>query len=278
VTSDPPNLPTPEQAIALLKRGLDKALQMVAAQYVMPICWIAAERRRPLVLGNGTAFMLDAGGGPFIVTAHHVYSEYCAARSQRPDTVCLLGNMIRFPLEQRLIASDPVYDVATFKVLPEEVESSKRDGKVVLTGSQSTWPPNPPDTGRGVFFVGFPGDGRHLRPYKGGGLVEIDWTGYTALAIATSVSPAGITVLLEHDAKYDVGGRTKIPPDWALGGCSGAPLLTLVDHNDVYSWRLGGVIYESSETIVKVARADCLNADGSLNPYPDPMAYKSRHT
>ena len=35
-TPDPPQ-PTREQAIALLRRGLDKALQMVAAQYVMPI-------------------------------------------------------------------------------------------------------------------------------------------------------------------------------------------------------------------------------------------------
>jgi hypothetical protein len=76
----------------------------------------------------------------------------------------------------------------------------RRDGKFVLTGSQSKWPPNPPDVGRGVFFVGFPGDGRQMRPYRGGNLVEIDWTGYTALAIATSVSTTGITVVLEHDA------------------------------------------------------------------------------
>ena len=115
-----------------------------------------------------------------------------------------------------------------------------------------------------------------MRPYRGGGLVEIDWTGYTALAIATSVSASGITVVLEHDTACDVGGRSAIPSDWALGGCSGAPLLTLVDHSSIYSWRLGGVIYESTQTIVKVARADCLNPDGTLNPYPDPMAYRKR--
>jgi hypothetical protein len=85
--------------------------------------------------------------------------------------------MIRYPLEQRLIASDPIYDVATFKVLPSEVENFRRGGKFVLTGSQRTWPPKPPELERGVFFVGFPGDGRHMRPYKGGSLVEIDWTG-----------------------------------------------------------------------------------------------------
>jgi hypothetical protein len=54
------------------------------------------------------------------------------------------------------------------------------------------------------------------------------------------------------------------------------PLLTLVDHNSIYTWRLGGIIYESSQTIVNVARADCLNQDRTLNPYPDPMAYRAR--
>jgi hypothetical protein len=274
--SESPSQPTRDEAIALFRKGLDQALQMAAAQYVMPICWVSAEKGRPLILGNGSAFMVDAGAGPFLVTANHVYAEFCAARAARPDTVCLLGDMARFPLDQRLIASDSVYDVASFRVAAQEVEGFRRYGKFVLTGSQLKWPPNPPQPERGVFFVGFPGNGRAMRPYRGGGLVEVDWTGYTALAIATSVSDANITVLLEHDAHYDVGGRSRIPPDWALGGCSGAPLLTLVDHQNVYSWRLGGVIYESSETIVKVARADCLNPDGSINPYPDPMAYRSR--
>ncbi len=268
--------PDREQAIALLKRGFDKALQMVAAQYVMPICWISAENRRPLILGSGSAFMVDPGGGPFLVTAHHVYAEFCAARAARTDTVCIIEELTKFPLDQRLIASDPIYDVATFKITAGEIALLKRSEKFVLTGSQETWPPNPPELERGVFFVGFPGDGRQMRPYRGGGLVEIDWTGYTALAIATSVSAAGITVVLEHDTEFDVGSRQSIPPDWALGGCSGAPLLTLVDHNSIYSWRLGGIIYESSQTIVKVARADCLNPDGTLNPYPDPMAYRTR--
>jgi hypothetical protein len=116
-----------------------------------------------------------------------------------------------------------------------------------------------------------------MRPYRGQNLVEIDWTGYTALAIASSVSETGITLVLEHDPQFDVGYRPKIPPDWALGGCSGAPLLTLVEHNSVMSWRLGGVIYESSETIIKVSRADCLNADGTLIPYPDPNTYVAFH-
>jgi hypothetical protein len=268
---------TREEAIDLLRGGLAEALQMAAAQYVLPICWIAAESGRPLILGNGSAFMLDGGAGALLVTANHVYEEYRSACLKRPDTACILGDTGRFPLEQRLIAQDPIYDVATFRLSTADVEAHRRYGKFVLTGSQTTWPPKPPQSGRGVFFVGFPGDGRQMRPYCGQSLVEIDWTGYTALAVASSVSETGITVVLEHDSQIDVGHRPKIPPDWALGGCSGAPLLTLVDHNSVFSWRLGGVIYESSETIIKASRANCLNADGTLNPYPDPNAYVALH-
>ena len=77
---------------------------------------------------------------------------------------------------------------------------------------------------------------------------RLDWLyGTRYLAIATSVSTAGITVVLEHDTGYDVGSRASIPSDLALGGCSGAPLLTLVEQNSIYSWRLGGIIYESSQ-------------------------------
>lgn len=67
--------------------------------------------------------------------------------------------------------------------------------------------------------------------------------------------------------------RAEPPPLWAMGGCSGAPLLTFVEHRSVFSWRLGGVIYESESMFVKAARADCLNPDGTINRYPNPMEY-----
>ena len=69
MTTAPPT--TREQAIALFKKGFDKVLQMVPAQYAMPICWFAAEKGRPLILGNGSSFMVDPRGGSFLVTAHH---------------------------------------------------------------------------------------------------------------------------------------------------------------------------------------------------------------
>ncbi|MES0404065.1 MAG: hypothetical protein ABUJ93_11280, partial [Hyphomicrobium sp.] len=72
--------PSREEAIALLKGGLGKALVNVAANYVMPIYWVAAQDGQPLIPGNGSAFLLDAGQGPFLVTAGHVFEGYRRCR------------------------------------------------------------------------------------------------------------------------------------------------------------------------------------------------------
>jgi hypothetical protein len=59
-----------------------------------------------------------------------------------------------------------------------------------------------------------------------------------------------------------------------MAGCSGAPILTFVQHRGVFSWRLGGVVNEAMDGIVKAARADCINPDGSINAHPDLNAYR----
>lgn len=266
----------------MLQDGLGKQLQLIAASYVIPICWIASQNGLPKMLDSGSAFMIDCGAGPFVVTANHVYQGYLRDREIYNDAVCLLGE-IKINLEERFISSDAAYDVATFHILDSEILALKKgeNSKIVLTGSQKAWPPKPPEVGKGVFFVGFPGGGRKLRPYKGDSEVHIDWLGYTALATASSVSDANITLFFNHQSSIDIGKRDSAPSDVELGGCSGAPILTLVENASIFTWRLGGIIYESgtmcgSTKIIKAARADCLNADGTVNRHPDPMAYSNR--
>src|SRR5205823_3234696 len=150
----------------------------------------------PLILGNGSAFLIDCGAGPFAVTAGHVYEEFCRAWAARADTVCLLSDM-RFDLVGRCIAHDVAYDVATFRVTTDEISTLRRNAKYVLTGNVKAWPPAPPTVGCGVFFIGFPGDGRSIRPFRRKSLVEIDWDGYTFLAVADSVSETGITLVFQ---------------------------------------------------------------------------------
>lgn len=269
-----PEQPTKEEAIQLMKAGLDMALTETAASYVIPVLWITARDGKPHILDNGSAFMLDCGQGPFLVTNNHVLEGYRVARETYRDTVCVLGD-IRFDLQERLISGDCAWDIATFRITADEIDRLKTyaGGKFVLTGSQKSWPPSPPTIGRGVFFVGFPGDGRSLRPYRGDSLVDVNWRGYAALAVATSVSETDITLHFDHDAHVDIGRRPTAPQDGALGGCSGAPLLTFVEQNGVYSWRLGGVIYEAGGQFLKASLASCLNPDGTVNTFPDLMAY-----
>jgi hypothetical protein len=271
----PPGQPTRDQAIAMMRGGLAAVMRDIAAGYVIPLFWIIARGGKPVILDNGSAFLLDCGTGPFLVTANHVYLGFLDAKQEHTGVVSMVGN-VHFDLAERMIAADRPYDVATFRVMPDEVERLKKyaNGKRVLIGSQATWPPGPPQRERGVFFVGFPGDGRKMRPYRGGGKVEIDWDAYTALAIADSVSETGITLVFDHDPELDVARRSAVPNDWALGGCSGSPLLTFVEERGVFSWRLGGIVYESNSLLLKASRADCLNPDGTISRYPDPMAYR----
>jgi hypothetical protein len=265
-----------DEAVQLMRGGLAKALQDAAAQYVMPICWVYADGGRPCIPDSGSAFVLDCGGGPFLVTAAHVYDGFRQVRAEHPDTVCILDGL-KIPLHERLIASDPAYDVATFRLRADEIEALRRDHrKVPLTGSQKTWPPAPPTIEKGVFFVGFPGDGRSMRPYRGRSVVEIDWDAYTALVTARGVSDTDITLVFDDGETYETGTFKPRPEDWALGGCSGAPLLTFVEQAGIFSWRLGGVIYEANSVILKASRADCLNSDGSINPFPNAMAYQKQ--
>lgn len=267
--------PTCDEASALLRGGLAGLMCKIAASYVFPIFWITALDGRPLVLDNGSCFLLDCGQGPFLVTANHVFQGYRAAKQKYKDTVCIVGDVIFDPVS-RLIAYDSAYDVATFRVLKEEIAklAAYANGKLILRGNQASWPPEPPTINRGVFFVGFPGDGRAMKPYMGKSVLEIVWTGYSSLAVASGVSTTDITLVFEHDQEFDVGLRPAIPNDWALGGCSGAPLLTFVDQQGIFSWRLGGIIYESSGLILKASRADCLNPDGTVKVSPNLMAYQ----
>ncbi|WP_170302858.1 trypsin-like peptidase domain-containing protein [Reyranella soli] len=271
--SDDGDQPTRQEAEQLLRSGLAKAMRETAAQYSVPLAWVYADQGRPVVPSNGSAFLLDCGEGPFLVTADHVLAGFLKDKADHADAKAILGETV-IPLDERIIARDRAHDVATLRVTAVEVADLKRYGKVPLTGSQSKWPPAPPCVDRGVFFVGFPGgEGRKVE-WKGGGRVDIEFEAYTALAVASSVSATGLSLLFEHEQSFDAGLRPRMPTRDNMGGCSGAPILTFVEQRRVFSWRLGGVVNEAVDGLVKAARADCINPDGTLNAHPDPLAYR----
>ncbi len=112
--------------------GKEAALAAVAG-YAVPIFWLAPpgdgrEGDRNGRVRNGTLFVVDAGMGPFAVTANHVYEGYVAAKAKHSGTRCRVlpkpDGRGRAPLafdpEARLIDRIRDPDIATFGITVRE--------------------------------------------------------------------------------------------------------------------------------------------------------------
>jgi len=112
----------PEEAKALIAGDFGKELLKAACAYCHPLFWaVRADSGLWKIKANGTAFFLDCGEGPFLVTAAHVYEEYASdLEKEKGDVVCSLGN-VPFRMEERLIAclGQATLDIATFAVNEE---------------------------------------------------------------------------------------------------------------------------------------------------------------
>lgn len=261
-----------EEATALLRSGLGEAELKMVASFVAPIFWARPAPGGGVEIDNGSIFFLDCGDGCFGVTAAHVITGrggYREATERDLRTVCQIYSE-PFNPEERLIDLDDEVDVATFKVSRDEVRSF---GRTVLTGHQSSWPPAPPQEGRGVLFAGFPGCERRLV-----GPREIDWGIYGACGIATSVSDRDVSCQFEREHWIDVMGKGLPPEGFKMGGVSGGPLLTIVEHKGIRSHRLAGVIYEGPHPdqeedpattfgleVLRARRADFIFPDGMID-------------
>lgn len=248
---------TKNEAVALLKGPYGREIANVATSYTSVIFWGTLNPHSgDTQIGNGSVFFLDCGEGVFAVTADHVYQAYLERKELEPNLICQIGN-VPFAPETRLIDQDPILDVATFRIDEREIVA---DGKVVHRPGPSTWPPKPPEIGKGVFFAGFP---RVHRSQNGPRTFE--WGSYIGVTTATSVTDQYIACQFDRQEMVDMFG-TGLPPEkqW-LGGLSGAPLWTLVQ-TDIFSWRLGGVIYQYSSEfeILYARRSGCIARDGHL--------------
>jgi hypothetical protein len=61
---------------------------------------------------------------------------------------------------------------------------------------------------------------------------------------ATEVTDRVITCQFDRQQWIDHLGNGLPPEGYDQGGLSGAPLLTLVENNNVFSWRLGGSFFK----------------------------------
>ena len=109
------------------------------------------------LLNKGTVFFVDAGSGPFGVTAHHVIDGLRRAKRSYGDVSVQLGNISLDPSEM-LLGDDPARDVATFRIPERAIASLGKRPHV----NPRKWPPSRPQEHKGVFFGGYRGPEGHI--------------------------------------------------------------------------------------------------------------------
>jgi hypothetical protein len=187
-----------EERKVALESEFGRAFHVSAAEYVTWIIWARAESELTDVLGHASAFMLDRGGGPMLVTAAHVYRKYLDDQRRVGPLHCQVANTtvsdlsahsiacgnLRIPLDE----PDREPDIATFR-LPSSAVG--RIGKRPILALAGDWPP-PPQRGEQVLFGGFPAQERIL--ISAG---RINFGFHSGMTGAASVTDHQITVRLE---------------------------------------------------------------------------------
>jgi hypothetical protein len=266
-----PAVKSEKEARAVISAGLGRAELELATSFTAPLYWIIRETDGKYRVRNGSAFFLDAGAGPFGVTANHVIDGWRQDRAHGNVVALQLGLDLQLDLEEEhaIIAAHQGLDLATFRITANEI---KRIGKQTLTGYQKSWPPGPPEQGRGIYYSGFPA-------------TETIWLSPRAISfgaaagggVASSVSDTDVSMLIEQQSLIGVIGGGSLPENYDFRGISGGPVLTVVETSTIRSWALAGVIYEGPNPsaddaqaiagleIIRARRAHFILPDGQLD-------------
>jgi hypothetical protein len=256
------NAMSDEERKAALSGGLGEMFSEMAHEHVTWIWWTKDTTEPTDILGHGTAFILDRGSGPMLVTAAHVYREYLAHQREHGALYCQVANGHVRDLSVLLIGCGnlhiplgqpaPEPDIATFKMTLEQVS---RVGKTPIQAF-GDWP-RPPVVNQNVMFAGFPG---HERIFVGPS--EINFGFHTGMTGARNVTDRQITLLIQREYLVDWTGHGVPPAGYGLGGISGSPLLVPEYGPKGWYFRLGGVVSEApgprspDEVIFEMVAAD----------------------
>ncbi len=247
----------------MLQGDFGLAIRDLTGSFVAPLFWERLSDKGDVALRNGTAFFLDAGEGVLMVTARHVYEGYLDALHSYPQSICQLGDMPFDPAERLIdLGAEPTEypDIATFRITEDEIRAI---GKAFITGSQSRWPPPPPEKNAGVSFVGFPGGDRRLLSKS-----DIEFGMFPGFLIISDVSDRDVVCAVEEEHLIDSPRyETTAVLSHDVRGISGAPLLTHVDRVGLSTFQLAGVIYQGVNGIFFAARADYILPDGKIRAF-----------
>ncbi|MGD0187899.1 MAG: hypothetical protein ABSC25_21990 [Roseiarcus sp.] len=260
-----------EEAKAIMHGGLGIYELQLVTSFCTPLYWVIRNSDLTFLTRNGTAFFLDAGRGPFGVTACHVIDGWRKSEAENdagPLRLAGQGSSIVLDWDARVIDANTEIDIATFSVTDAEVKTL---GKTVLTGYQKTWPPGPPEVNCGIYYCGYPGVGtRYLSA------TEVVFGAVPGSGIASSVSDKDISTLIEREHLTAALGGGIPPENFDFGGISGGPMITVVQ-SSLRSWALAGVMYQGPNTeadparaiagleIIKARRAHFILPDGCLD-------------
>ena len=252
---------TADEARRLFTGDFGKRLLRASCDYCIPIFWSTPKSGGRRVDNNGTAFVLDCGKGPFVVTAAHVYESYLKRRSECSDICPQLGDLT-FRMEDREIGylGSQALDIVTFSITAEEISLLKRR---VLQGSQADWPPPSAREGDEALFAGFPGLQRIDKSQD-----ECGFGFYASLTPVSSVSERHLGCVFDRLKWVDTFGKGFPGDEYDLGGISGAPVL-VIDESEagILSWHLGGVAYNATNRLGEIMfahHAEFINDDGTL--------------
>ena len=238
----------------------DVALAMIGAanDCIAPFWWGELLQPHGSVKDNGTAFLLDCGEGPFLVTAAHVLDGCIKDLEANPALVAKFGDVLFDPRGQ-IIDIDRDLDIAAIRISDRLVEKSER---TVVRGSQQTWPPVTPQENQLVFFSGYPGQ-EHFPEEE---FIEAFGI-YSSLLKITNVNHRNLSHQIDHTKMEDFIGMGLPPQGYVMGGVSGAPIFVVVENVGIWSWQPVAVIYEASPNldVVFAARINFINPNGTLN-------------
>ncbi|WP_430422085.1 hypothetical protein [Phenylobacterium sp.] len=233
---------------------LGDAYRQIVMGCCRPIYWFSLEADA-CIRNNGTVTFLRTPERLIGITAAHVLDEYDRVRTEelmRPQ----IGNVVVHDLDRRRIATNTRLDIATIDL--SDVDPAKFGNDL---WPLATWPPMPPEEGRGIMLGGYPGgDRRSIGP------LETNWGLFTALGIARTVSDDQITWIVPRGEDVHVGPM-ELPLHHDLGGISGGPLIASFESAaGLMTYRLAGIVSEAQAQLeyVVARRIDGIRADGSL--------------
>jgi hypothetical protein len=235
---DLPKIATPQDQQAVITSGLGRIELELINSFNAPLFWTIRRNYGAVGYRNGTAFFLDAGEGPFGVTASHVidgWKRSCAEQEAGPLHLSGHRELLAIDWNERVIDADTAIDIATFAVTEDEIRLL---GKTILTGAQKIWPPHPPPKNCILYYCGFPGVGTRSHP-RGGPL----FGAVPGMGIATSVSDKSISIQLEREYLVPLLGGGVPPENFDFGGISGGPVIKIVE-TSIRTYALAGIIYQ----------------------------------